>query len=75
MVRLFHLLRINAVTSGVAAALAPMRERRSAFRRLTPTETSSLLQMAEAVRRVEDDEVGKQGEPRALVTVSDIGRR
>ena len=74
MVRFSRLLPINAIARTLVAALAPMMGRRSEHQRLTPTETASLLQIAEAIRRVED-EIGQEGKPRAPVTVSGIGRR
>jgi hypothetical protein len=73
MVRFPRLLPINAIASTLAAALAPMIVRRSGDRRLTPTETASLLQAAEAIGRVEDD-VARERKPRAPVTFSGIGR-
>jgi hypothetical protein len=72
MVRFFHLLPIGTIASTVGAALAPMMVRRSVDQRLMPT--ASLLQMAEAIRRGEDDLVGQEGRPPTSLAVSDIGR-
>jgi hypothetical protein len=73
MVRFPRLAPINAIASTLAAALAPMMERRSEDHRLTAIETAGLFHAAEAIRRVED-EVEQEGKSRAPVTVSGSGR-
>jgi hypothetical protein len=69
-----RLLPIDAIANTLVAALAPMMERRSENQRLTPAETTSLLCMVDAIRRVED-EAGPEGKSEAPVAAPCIRRR
>jgi hypothetical protein len=69
-----RLLPIDTIASTLVAALAPMMERRSENQRLTLGETTSLLCMADAIRRVED-EAGPEEKSEAPVAAPCIGHR